>query len=805
MSVNRLLPVVIFLLGSLLSGCGGGTQPQTSRSLQPEAADLPGLPADGTESAERIGSVVQILKLEADQWYAVSEDVVAVNGDAFLQPAGQPAWAIYRLPGVAEDYRPESIARFLSVPTGSCWFAVANYGTGRWDFLEYSNAASYAFSYGADWQDYASPAGYIYCMVLGTSGQCKVDYIEFQVDNNLPPEIPGNLSAVPGELSANLQWNAISDSRVSELRIYHSLNDDMSGASLLGTVAPGLTQTMYDGLDHQVLHYFTIRSYIAAAALESGDSNIASCQPSGPVAETFLPPTNLTATAGPGSALLAWDAYTDPRASHLRVYRSLNSDMSAATLEEQIDAGLTDFTVSGLTAGTTYYFALSAWWEAAALESELSNIDSCVPTDQGIGLMEGFWPRFGGARDAGGFSQLTGPDSLRDITSVSLTENRIGKCHVSPVIDSDGRVYGISRDAQLSCYSADLRDVHWRTDGNTALADLPDAAKLLVNGQAPLLDSLGNIYFIAGQSTDGPLGQGWLLSFDKDGVYRWRFDIGLVTIDERLPMPSVNMHPDGTIVCIGGDHEVLHGVTTAGAEAWTNTDGAESERRYHADISMDGDGLIGLPIHGSGPAIDPRPHWRSYNGANGSLQQTNLAMGTPDHLYGGIFMPNGFFYFPSGISLRSVDPTNGSAHDSFEGLVDMTGAPARDDNGEFLFFAEDQGGGFSGYAAFHCNSFNDDFPPTQAPVWSMSLEEVSVTCKPAVDADYSVFFTDSTGRILMIKWDPQSPPGDDNPKMAVSEQKTAFRFSSFALAPGVGYVISEDNDLYMVGSPVVPD
>jgi len=265
------------------------------------------------------------------------------------------------------------------------------------------------------------------------------------------------------------------------------------------------------------------------------------------------------------------------------------------------------------------------------------------------------------------------------------------------------------------------------------------------------------------------------------------------------------MHPDGTLVCAGSSNEILFGVSTTGGEVWTNTGGSGTGRQYFADIAMDGNGLIGLPVFGSGPAIDPRPHWRSYDGATGTEQQTNLAMGTPDNLYGGVFMPSGYFYFPSNNTLRSVKVSDGTAHDQFEGLVDMSGAPARDDNGEFLFFSEDQGGGFSGFASFHCNSFNDDFPPTQAPVWSMSMDTVSITCKPAVDGAYSIFLTDDTGRIIMISWDRDMPLGEDNPQMTVSQQDTSFRFSSFAIGNGAAYVISEDNDLYMVGTPRLPD
>ncbi|MCB1220695.1 MAG: hypothetical protein H7A35_04315 [Planctomycetales bacterium] len=802
MSVQRLLPVVIFMSCCLLAACGGSASVRTDAALQPVPADavLPGLPSDLEAVAPRSGSVFQSLQLEADQWYAISDGVAGGGGNAILQPDGAPAWAMYQLPGVGEDYVPLNIARYIVVPTGSCWFAVANYKTGRWEFTSYGNQLGQSFAYGDNWQDYASPGGFVYCLVLATAGQCHVDYINFQVDNNLPPEPPANLTATPGELSALLEWDAVQDARVSELRIYHSLDSSMAGASLLGTVGPGLTQKLYEDLDHTVLHYFTIRSYVIELDQESVDSNIASCQPSGPVADTFLPPANLAASPGPQSAQLSWDPYTDPRASHIRVYVSENSDMSAASLEAELDPSNTNYTVEGLVEGTTFYFALTAWWQAALLESDYSNIADCVPGAAPFELMDGVWPRFGGDITSSGYSSVAGPLNLRNDVIVSLSNRSARDCGTSPVIDANGRVYGLSQDGILVCYPANLSLPVWKVDANDALADRVGHDPLGIPSQAPLLDSAGNIYFV-GIEDDGERenGQGWLLSFDKDGEYRWRFDLGVLPTDPRRPAADLNIVP-GAIICAGKDNTVLFGIDQDGNELWNNATETSEGRHFHADIAMDGNGEIGMPLWLDGIWIDPRPHWDSLSASDGLKLQEYKQLGSAQHILGGIYLPNGFFYYPAGNKLRSIDPADGSVHDEYEGIVNMSGSPARSGDGQFLFFAEDQGGGFSGFASFHCNSFNDDNPPTQNSVWGVSTGLVTVSCKPAVDVNLTCYFTDDTGAVHRIAWNPDLPIGDGNPLHSSAVIASGFHRSSIALAEGRAYVISTDNKLYMLSN-----
>lgn len=804
MSVRVLLPVVIFMLATLL-GCGSGSNSTFSdtQAAGLDAAQLPELPVDQGAPLERMGSAISSVLIYGSEWDSASPGVQAEDTSAVFSPApGKADWAIYRLPGIADDYRPQSLTTTALSGMGEHYLGIANYGSGRWEFLPGSFGAGATFIFDPQWQQYASPLGNFYCVVLSYGEAVNLRYLQFSVDDNRPLAAPTGLGAVPGELSAALAWDAVTDQRVSELRIYHSLSSDMSGASMLGNVAASETQTTYGDLDHNVIHYFTLRSYSAALGQESPDSNIASCQPDGPVASTFLPPTNLTASPGPGSASLQWDTYSDPRASHIRIYKGQQPDMSDAVLAAQIDVANSAYTVTGLIAGQTWYFEISAWWQAAALESDPSNIASTVPTDSPFSLMGGIWPRLGGDLTGSGYSPVPGPDDLRDLKKVPLTENRNTEGRTSPVLDSAGNVYGLSRDAQLNCYSPDLEILNWRTDSNIALDDLPKHGQLEVCGQAPVLDNLGNIYFAAvEQSGDDIGGQGWLLSFDSAGEYRWRFDLGRISTSAKDPYPSLNIHPSGVLVACGNDYEVLYGVDQAGNEVWHNDNNGNNGRSFFGDISMDETGLIGLPIFQTNPGIDPRPHWVSFDGANGIQQQVNMDLGVPEHIFGGIFLPGGFFYYPSRASLKSVKPLNGDEHDRYELIVDAIGAPARNATGEFLFFAEDQGGGFSGFASFHCNTFNDDFPPTQRSAYGVSLEHASASGKPAVDSDLTAYFADDTGKFHMIRWDSQAPPSDTNPEHLFTQLSTSFVYSSVALTNGAAYIISDGNTLYMVGTP----
>ena len=82
-----------------------------------------------------------------------------------------------------------------------------------------------------------------------------------------------------------------------------------------------------------------------------------------------------------GQVTLAWDAVSAPSLSGYRLYYGQNS----SSYSSQLDAGTqTTYTVSGLTDGQTYYFAVTAY--DADEESDFSNEVSVTISASGVQL-----------------------------------------------------------------------------------------------------------------------------------------------------------------------------------------------------------------------------------------------------------------------------------------------------------------------------------------------------------------------------------------------------------------------------------
>jgi len=74
-----------------------------------------------------------------------------------------------------------------------------------------------------------------------------------------------------------------------------------------------------------------------------------------------------------GRAILEWDAVADPRLSGYRIYYGLSSGKYIQPFGQGITIGnSSSFTLSGLTSGTRYYFAVTAIDDAGS-ESGYSN------------------------------------------------------------------------------------------------------------------------------------------------------------------------------------------------------------------------------------------------------------------------------------------------------------------------------------------------------------------------------------------------------------------------------------------------
>ncbi|MCX7833954.1 MAG: DUF2341 domain-containing protein [Ignavibacteria bacterium] len=101
-----------------------------------------------------------------------------------------------------------------------------------------------------------------------------------------------------------------------------------------------------------------------------------------PAADTTTPaaPTNLTATAGSGSALLKWNKNTEFDMKEYRVFRNTVNNPATATQIGIVNHPDTTYNATGLTNGTTYYFWVKAVDRYCDPKiSAFSNVASCTP------------------------------------------------------------------------------------------------------------------------------------------------------------------------------------------------------------------------------------------------------------------------------------------------------------------------------------------------------------------------------------------------------------------------------------------
>lgn len=180
-----------------------------------------------------------------------------------------------------------------------------------------------------------------------------------------PPPAPTGLTAAGGYQQAALSWSAPWDA--TSYNIYRGTTSGGEGAA---PIATGVTSTDYTdtGVAGGTTYYYVVTGINAAG--EGPASNQASATPS----SVPSAPTNLTAAAGDGQAVLSWTGTAG--AVTYNIYRATSSggEGSAPYQTGVASAGYTD---TGLTDGTTYYYQVTA--VGASGESGKSNQASATP------------------------------------------------------------------------------------------------------------------------------------------------------------------------------------------------------------------------------------------------------------------------------------------------------------------------------------------------------------------------------------------------------------------------------------------
>ena len=171
-----------------------------------------------------------------------------------------------------------------------------------------------------------------------------------------PPTTPSNLVATTISSSRiGLSWSASADNvGVTGYRVYQN-------GTFLVTLG-NVTTYVSTGLAANTAYSFNVDA-VDAAGNASGTSAAAS-------ATTLLPNT----------ATLAWDAVTDPRLSGYRVYFGTAPGTYSQSAGNGVNVGnVTTYTVTGLSSGTQYYFAVTAY-DGSNNESVFSNeVSKVIP------------------------------------------------------------------------------------------------------------------------------------------------------------------------------------------------------------------------------------------------------------------------------------------------------------------------------------------------------------------------------------------------------------------------------------------
>jgi len=179
-----------------------------------------------------------------------------------------------------------------------------------------------------------------------------------------PPPAPTNLVATPGNAQVSLSWSASTGATS-----YNVKRSTTSGGPYT-TIATGVTATNFTNtqLTNGTTFFYVVSAVNSAG--ESGNSNQASATPLGTPPPA---PTGLTATPGNAQVRLTWNASSG--AASYNVKRSTTNGGPYTTIATGVTA--TNFTNTGLTNGTTFFFVVSAVNSAG--ESGNSNQASATP------------------------------------------------------------------------------------------------------------------------------------------------------------------------------------------------------------------------------------------------------------------------------------------------------------------------------------------------------------------------------------------------------------------------------------------
>ncbi len=204
----------------------------------------------------------------------------------------------------------------------------------------------------------------------GESGYSNED---FATPTDPPPAAPTGLTATPHDSEIELDWDDNSESDLDGYNVYRSITSGSGYSKINGSLIETSNYTDY-GVTNNVTYYYVVTAVDITSSESSSTSEVSATPDPAPSA-----PTGLTATAGDKQASLDWNDNSEGDLDGYNIYRSLTSGSGYSKLNDALITS-SNFTDTGLTGGTTYYYVVTAV-DQIDNESGYSNEDNATPYD----------------------------------------------------------------------------------------------------------------------------------------------------------------------------------------------------------------------------------------------------------------------------------------------------------------------------------------------------------------------------------------------------------------------------------------
>lgn len=233
-------------------------------------------------------------------------------------------------------------------------------------------------------------SGTITVMLFNGSTMVKQDSISVVVKASNTPSAPTGLAAAAGNTQVALTWTApttnTDSTSITDLAGYNVYYSTSSGGPYTQANASTVTGTNYavTGLTNGTAYYFVVTAIDSESPVqESADSSEVNATPSAAVVATVPnAPGSVNATAGSAQATINWVApATNTDTSSITDLAGYNVYYSSSSGGPYSQANVTlvaatNYTVTGLTNGVTYYFVVRAVDNESPANSSVDSAES---------------------------------------------------------------------------------------------------------------------------------------------------------------------------------------------------------------------------------------------------------------------------------------------------------------------------------------------------------------------------------------------------------------------------------------------